>query len=102
MTTYMFIDIEVTDPEAFAEFRRRPPEAVKGYGGHIVASGDVAHSTDGGAEGRRRRMVLLQFETMGQAMAYFEFRDPTPEQKEVRELRNSMGDVYSIKVVETD
>ena len=101
MATYMFLDVEITDTAAQAEYRQRVGGALEGYGGRILLRGDVVHSTEGEIE-NRRRMILLQFETTDEARAYFELRDPSPEQREVRALRDRMGNVHSIKIVEGD
>ncbi len=37
MTAYLFADIEVTDPDGFADYRKRVPAVVQAFGGRYLA-----------------------------------------------------------------
>ena len=99
MPAYVFINLVVTDDAAHAEYRERAPRVVEAYGGRLIARGDVVESTDGESTSRRRMMVM-EFPTIEQARAWLDLRDGTPEQREVRALRDRMGNITSLNIVE--
>ena len=99
MATYVLAKIVVTDDAAHAEYRGRAPRVVEEYGGRLVARGDVVESTDGDSASRHR-MLVMEFPTVEQARGWIDLRDGTPEQREVRELRDRMGSIVSLNIVE--
>ena len=99
MPAYVFVDVEITDDAAQAEYRERSVEVIQSYGGRIMARGDVVDST-AGELASRRRMLALEFPTLEQPRAWRDLRQASAEQTEVREIRNRMGNVISISIVE--
>ena len=99
MPAYVFVEVEITDNAAQAEYRERSVAVIEAYGGRIMARGDVVDST-AGELASRRRMLALEFPTLEQARAWRDLRQASSEQSEVRSIRNRMGNVVSISIVE--
>ena len=99
MAAYVFVDVEITDNAAQAEYRQRSVQVIQSYGGRIMARGDVVDSTSGNSSSRRR-MLALEFPSLEQARAWRDLSHASAEQTEVREIRNRMGNVLSINIVE--
>lgn len=99
MAAYVFVEVEITDNAAQAEYRERSVGVIETYGGRIMARGDVVESS-AGELASRRRMLALEFPDLEQARAWRDLRQATPEQTEVRSIRNRMGNIVSISIVE--
>ena len=99
MAAYVLAKIVVTDEAAHAEYRERAPKVVEEYGGRLVARGNVVESTDGDSTAHHR-MQVMEFPTVEQAKAWVELRDGTPEQQEVRALRDRASTVVSLNIME--
>jgi len=41
MSAYIFASLEITDPAAYEEYRRRVPAIIAAYGGRYLARGGV-------------------------------------------------------------
>ncbi len=99
MAAYVFVDVEITDNAVQAEYRQRSVEVIQAYGGRLMARGDVVESSTGELTSRRR-MLALEFPSVEQARAWHQLQQGSQEQAEVRELRNRMGNIISINIVE--
>ncbi len=99
MAAYVFVEVEITDNTAQAEYRERSVSVIEAYGGRIMARGDVVESS-AGELATRRRMLALEFPDLEQARAWRDLRQASAEQTEVRNIRNRMGNVVSISIVE--
>lgn len=99
MAAYLFMKVLVVDEDAYAEFRRRAPTVIGHYGGRISTRGYIVESEDDDSEGRRR-MFVCEFPTVERAVAYRDLAEATPEQQEVRELRNRASRMISTDIIE--
>ena len=99
MPAYVFVDVEITDDAVQAEYRQRSLDVIQAYGGRLMARGDVVESSTGELTSRRR-MLALEFPTVEQARAWHELQQGSSERREVRDLRNRMGNIVSINIVE--
>ncbi len=99
MPAYVFVEVEITDDAAQAEYRQRSVGVIEAYGGRIMARGDVVDSS-AGEPSSRRRMLALEFPNLEQARAWRDLSQASAEQSEVRSIRNRMGNVVSISIVE--
>ena len=70
MAAYIFASIEITDPEAYEEYRRRVPAVIEAYGGRYLVRGGVAERLEGGGE--IDRLVILEFPDMAQLKAFYQ------------------------------
>ena len=82
MTAYVIVDIEVTDPAGYEEYKQLAPAAVKRYGGKYLARGGKNETLEGAW--RSQRLVILEFESMERAKAWLD----SPEYAPARALRH--------------
>jgi uncharacterized protein (DUF1330 family) len=69
MPAYVILNVEVTDPERFAEYAKTGAPTVAQYGGRYLARGGRADKLEGGVE--PRRVVVIEFETADRARAWW-------------------------------
>lgn len=81
MAAYVINDMEVTDPQLFEEYRKLSPATVAQYGGRFLARGGRTETLEG--DWSPRRLVILEFATVGQAKAWID----SPEYAPARALR---------------
>jgi uncharacterized protein (DUF1330 family) len=68
MTAYVILDIKITDPEGYEEYKKLAPAAVALYGGKYIARGGGTEVLEGDWE--PGRIVVLQFESVERAKAW--------------------------------
>jgi uncharacterized protein (DUF1330 family) len=81
MAAYVVVDIEVTDREGFAEYRRMVRPTVAAYGGKYLAASVEVEVLEG--SWAPRRLVILEFESTARAREWLE----SPEYRDARLLR---------------
>jgi uncharacterized protein (DUF1330 family) len=59
MPAYFIVDIDVTDPTAFEEYRKAVPATVEKYGGKFLVRGGRMEVVEGGW--RPKRVVVTEF-----------------------------------------
>ena len=77
MPAYLIVDIEVTDPANFEEYRKQVPATVQKYGGRFLVRGGAMEVLEG--DWRPKRVVVLEFPSMEQAKRWYdseEYRAP--------------------------
>lgn len=77
MAAYVIADVDVTDPEVFAEYRRQVPATIEQYGGKFLVRGGATEKVEGDWD--PQRLVIIQFESMEQARRWYhsqEYRGP--------------------------
>lgn len=82
MTAYVIVDIDVTNPEGYAEYKSLAPAAVALYGGKYIARGGQTETLEG--DWQPKRLVILQFPSIEQAKAWLN----SPEYAPARALRH--------------
>ncbi len=82
MTAYVIVDIEVTDPVGYEDYKKQAAPTVALYGGKYIARGGPNETLEG--DWRANRLVILQFETVEQAKAWLN----SPEYAPARALRH--------------
>ena len=82
MTAYVIVDIEVTDPEGYAEYKNLAPAAVALYGGKYIARGGKTETLEG--DWAPNRLVILEFPSSEQAKAWVN----SPEYAPARAMRH--------------
>ncbi len=65
---YLVANIRVTDKEAFAEFQGMAAEAIKKYGGKVLAKGPGADRKEGGVAGI---VMMIEFESKEAADTFY-------------------------------
>jgi uncharacterized protein (DUF1330 family) len=77
MTAYVIVDIEVTDPTGYEEYKKLAPAIVAMYGGKYIARGGQTETLEG--DWSPGRLVILAFESVDQAKKWVnseEYREP--------------------------
>ncbi|MEM7293091.1 MAG: DUF1330 domain-containing protein [Pseudomonadota bacterium] len=83
MAAYVIVDVEVTDPERYEEYKAMVPPTLAAYGGKfLVRGGDIDHIEPGF---EFNRIVILEFESVDRARAWHD----SPEYAEALALRKA-------------
>ena len=69
MSAYVIVDLVVTDPETYAEYRRLAPPTMVPFGGRYLARGGEVTLLEGDFE--PHRMVILEFPDADSARAWY-------------------------------
>jgi uncharacterized protein (DUF1330 family) len=59
MAAYVIAEVEVTDPEAFEEYRREVPATLAPFGGRFIVRGGAVETLEG--DWQPKRLVVLEF-----------------------------------------
>ena len=81
MAAYVIVDIEVTEPVEYEEYKRLAAPTVAAYGGRYVARGGATEVLEG--DWVPHRLVVLEFESVEQARRWWD----SPEYAVAREVR---------------
>ena len=91
MPAYMIAEIDVTDREAYAEYRSQVPAIVAQYGGTYLVRGGAVEALEGETAGR---IVVVQFESMVALKRWYD----SPEYSAVKGLRQAASEGRLIAV----
>jgi len=69
MTAYFIANVEVTDPEKYAEYIRAAPPTIAKYGGRYLVRGGTTQRVEGSWE--PKRVVILEFESLERARQWW-------------------------------
>ncbi len=81
MAAYMILNIEVTDPVGFEQYKRIAPPALAMYGGRYLARGGRTDTLEG--DWVPHRLVILEFPDVARAKQWLD----SPEYRAARDLR---------------
>ncbi len=81
MAAYVVIQVNVTDPEKYAEYKKLTPASVAKFGGTFLARGGPQYDLEGTLP--YSRVVLLQFPDTDQAKRWYD----SPEYRRARTVR---------------
>jgi len=76
MAAYLVADIEVTDPDAYAEYRRTVGESIAAFGGRFLARGGTTETLEG--NWLPKRLVIVEFPTMERLQSWYASPDYAP------------------------
>lgn len=82
MTAYVIVDIEVTDPVGYEDYKQLAAPTVAQYGGKYLARGGMTEVLEG--DWQPKRLVILEFESLERAKAWLNSEEYRP----ARELRH--------------
>ena len=85
MPAYVIVDITVTDPVGYEDYKKLAPPAVAAYGGKYLARGGRVEALEG--DWAPTRLVILEFESVERAKQWLE----SPEYRPARQLRRRMA-----------
>jgi uncharacterized protein (DUF1330 family) len=77
MPAYFIVDLEVTDPSAFEEYRKQVPPTIARHGGKFLVRGGRCKTIEG--SWMPQRLVVLEFPSMDAAQRWYdsdEYRAP--------------------------
>ena len=81
MPAYVIVDIDVTDPTGYEEYKRLAPPSLALYGGRYLARGGDTEVLEG--DWMPKRLVILEFTDLAHARQWIE----SPEYRPARQLR---------------
>jgi uncharacterized protein (DUF1330 family) len=70
MTAYLIARVEVSDPQSYAEYTKRIPDAIAAFGGWFVVRGGARVTLEGPEE--TRRLVVIAFPSMERLKAFWD------------------------------
>jgi uncharacterized protein (DUF1330 family) len=83
MPALIIVDIEVTDPVRYEDYKRLASAAIAAHGGRYLVRGGRSEVLDG--DWTPRRLVVVEFDSMEKAKAWRE----SPEYAEAKKVRES-------------
>ena len=92
MTAYIILDIQVTDPAGYEDYKKLAPPTIQLYGGRYIARGGASETVEG--DWQPQRVVLLEFPSVEKARAWID----SPEYAPARALRNKYAKSKTIIV----
>ncbi len=95
MPAYFIVDIDITDPTAFEEYRKAIPATVEKYGGQFLVRGGRLEVVEG--SWRPKRVVVTEFPSLEQAKRWYDSEEYRAL-KALR-LRTSKGNVILVEGV---
>ena len=81
MAAYLVANIEVSDPAAFEEYRKRVPATIAAHGGRYLCRGGAVEVFEG--EFDAKRVVVLEFPSAAAIRTWY----ASPEYQELLPLR---------------
>lgn len=81
MSALVIVDIEVTDPVLYEDYKRLASASIAAHGGRYLVRGGRSEVLDG--TWTPRRLVVLEFDSMEKAKAWRE----SPEYAEAKKVR---------------
>ena len=81
MSALIIVDIEVTDPVRYEDYKRLASAAIAAHGGRYLVRGGASEVLDG--DWTPRRLVILQFDSVEKAKAWRN----SPEYAEAKKVR---------------
>jgi uncharacterized protein (DUF1330 family) len=81
MAVYAVVNIRITDPDRYAEYRAQAPPTIARYGGTYLARGGRVEVLEG--EWDPQRLVILEFESMERFNEWYN----SPEYAPLKQVR---------------
>jgi len=82
MAAYLIAQVNVTDPETFAQYSSRVPGVIEQYGGRYLVRGGATEAVEG--SWMPARLVVVEFPSMEQLKRFYHSNEYAP----LIELRN--------------
>jgi len=92
MSAYVVVDIQITDPVGYEEYKRLAPPAVALYGGKYIARGGHTETLEGNWS--PSRLVILEFDNIEQAKQWLN----SPEYSAARKLRHKTANTNMVVI----
>ena len=82
MSAYVIVEIEVTDPVGYEEYKNLAGASLEEYGGKYIVRGGATEVLEG--DWKPKRIVVLEFESMQRAKEWLN----SEEYREARKIRH--------------
>jgi len=82
MAAYAVVDVRVTDPVRYEDYKSEVLATIASYGGRYLARGGTVEALEG--EWNPERLVILEFESMGRLREWYD----SPEYAPLKQLRH--------------
>lgn len=69
MKAYIIVDVIVTDPDRYSEYKKLTPGSLTPFGGKFIVRGGISETLEGTWE--PGRLVVLEFPSMDKAKAWW-------------------------------
>ncbi len=92
MSALIIVDIEITDPVRYEDYKRLASAAIAAHGGRYLVRGGRSEVLDG--DWTPRRLVVLEFDSVEQAKAW----RSSPEYAEAKKIREECARANMIVV----
>lgn len=92
MPAYIIVEIEITDPVGYEEYKELAGPTVEQHGGKYIVRGGACETLEG--DWNPKRIVILQFQNMERAKAWLN----CPEYAEPRKMRHRTAKTRMIVV----
>ena len=92
MAVYAVVNVRVTDPARYGEYRDKAPATIAHYGGRYLVRGGAVEALEG--EWDPERLVLLEFESMGRLRGWYD----SPEYAPLKRLRGEAATTQFVVV----
>jgi uncharacterized protein (DUF1330 family) len=69
MAAYLVVDIDVTNPAQFEEYKKLAPPAIARYGGRYLIRGGAYEAIEG--DWKPQRLTVVEFDSMEKAKAFY-------------------------------
>lgn len=92
MAAYVIIDVDVHNPEGYAEYGKLSGASVQQYGGRFLVRGGAVEAGEGAWH--PTRFVIIEFPSMEQARTWYD----SPEYTAARAIRQRNSDANLIFV----
>jgi uncharacterized protein (DUF1330 family) len=76
MAGYIIVELDVTDPEKFEEYRKLVPPVIEMYGGEYIVRGGETQVLEGDWD--PKRIVVLKFESVQRVMEFMNSEEYAP------------------------
>ena len=76
MAAYLIADIDVTDPEAYTEYRRTVGSSIAAFNGRFLARGGATVTLEG--NWKPKRLVIVEFPSMDRLQAWYDSPEYAP------------------------
>lgn len=94
MAAYVIVDVEVTNAEAYEEYRRQVPATLEQHGGKFAVRGGRYETLEG--DWRPQRIVVLEFPDFERARQWYD----SPEYQAIVPLRTRNARTSFLPLVE--
>jgi uncharacterized protein (DUF1330 family) len=92
MAVYAVVNIQITDPERYTEYREKAPATIARYGGKYLARGGEVEVLEG--KWNPQRLVILEFESKERFHEWYN----SPEYTPLKEQRHEASDTEFVVV----